>query len=59
MFARVVDAGVFQNGDVGIQSLGRGRSHRNLEIFRDFFENITRSIVVNGVLSLVPHFAHF
>ena len=36
VFARVVDAGVFQNGDVGIQSLGGGRSDWDLKKKRYF-----------------------
>ena len=31
VFTGVVDAGVFQDGDVGVQGLGRGRSDRNLD----------------------------
>ena len=31
VFAGVVDAGVFQDGDVGVQGLGRGWSDRNLD----------------------------
>ena len=31
VFAGVVDAGVFQDGDVGVQGLAGSRSYRNLE----------------------------